>query len=63
MDQFVVLVNAEEQYSIIPLERGIPDGWEPAGIEGSRQTCIEWLDLHWQDMRPRSLREAMAASG
>jgi MbtH protein len=57
---FVVVVNAEEQYSIIRLDREVPEGWQPAGFEGGRDSCVDWVDRHWQDMRPRSLRQAMA---
>ena len=53
-----VVVNDEEQYSIVPLEWPVPEGWQPAGFEGSEEECSAFVDEAWTDMRPRSLREA-----
>ena len=55
-DEFVVLVNDEEQYSLWPLAREIPAGWEPDGTRGSHQDCLAHIERVWTDMRPRSLR-------
>lgn len=57
---FVVVVNDEDQYSIWPDGREIPDGWRDAGFRGPRADCLAHVDTVWTDMRPRSLREAMA---
>lgn len=56
-----VVVNDEEQYSIWPCERELPPGWREAGFRGLRTACLEWIEREWTDMRPRSLRERMAA--
>ncbi|KOT89451.1 protein mbtH, partial [Streptomyces rimosus subsp. pseudoverticillatus] len=38
----------------------IPAGWQSVyGPEG-RQACLDYVEEHWTDMRPRSLAEAMA---
>lgn len=55
------VVNSEEQYSIWPAGRDLPPGWFPAGREGTRDECLSWIETVWTDMRPRSLREAMAS--
>ncbi|HWO59539.1 MAG TPA: MbtH family NRPS accessory protein [Umezawaea sp.] len=57
---YQVLVNDEEQHSLWPLGKELPDGWRRAGKEGSKQECMDHVDEVWTDMRPRSLRERMA---
>lgn len=57
--EFLVVVNGEEQYSIWPSFREIPAGWTAVGPKGNRKLCLDWIEQHWTDMRPRSLREAM----
>ncbi|MFF2554471.1 MbtH family protein [Nocardia sp. NPDC058058] len=59
--EFYVLVNAEEQFSLWPIFAEIPAGWTVAFGADSRQACTEFVERTWTDMRPRSLREAMAA--
>ncbi|NBH02728.1 MbtH family NRPS accessory protein [Amycolatopsis sp. SID8362] len=58
---FQVLVNDEEQYSLWPADKEVPAGWHPDGTTGTRQECMDHVDEVWTDMRPRSLRERMAA--
>jgi MbtH protein len=57
-DRYAVVMNDEEQYSIWPEVLPIPDGWHVAGPVASRDECLEYVEDHWVDMRPRSLREA-----
>ena len=59
---FLVVVNHEEQYSIWASHRALPAGWRAAGKSGSKAECLEYIDEHWTDSRPRSLREHLAAS-
>ncbi|KPI22153.1 MbtH domain protein [Actinobacteria bacterium OV450] len=58
--RFHVLVNDEEQHSLWPSFATVPDGWRIVFGEESRQACEEYVEANWADMRPRSLREAMA---
>jgi MbtH protein len=58
---YQVLVNDEEQHSLWPEGKELPDGWRSAGKRGSKQDCMDHVDAVWTDMRPRSLRERMAA--
>lgn len=58
---FQVLVNDEEQYSLWPADKEVPAGWRGDGMKGSREECMRHVDEVWMDMRPRSLRERMAA--
>ncbi|MCV7314899.1 MbtH family protein [Mycolicibacillus parakoreensis] len=57
---FVVLVNDEEQYSLWPTFADVPAGWRQVFGEASRADCLEYVEQTWVDLRPRSLREAMA---
>jgi MbtH protein len=51
-----VVVNAEDQYSILLLGHEIPEGWRDAGRHGSKQECLAYIREVWADMRPLSLR-------
>ncbi|MER5736803.1 MULTISPECIES: MbtH family NRPS accessory protein [unclassified Streptomyces] len=55
-ERFQVVVNDEEQYSVWPSGRPVPDGWRGAGFEGDHDACLRHVDLVWTDMRPRSVR-------
>ncbi|MEQ5838807.1 MbtH family protein [Paraburkholderia acidicola] len=57
---FHVVINDEEQYSIWPDYKAIPAGWREAGKSGKKEECLAWIDEVWTDMRPLSLRKAMA---
>lgn len=54
-----VVINSELQYSIWPVDREFPSGWQSAGKTGTKQECIEYIKTVWTDMRPLSLREKM----
>ncbi|MCV7102228.1 MbtH family protein [Mycobacterium palustre] len=58
---FVVLVNDEDQHSLWPAFVDVPAGWRVVYGEAGREACLDYVEQHWTDMRPRSLREAMAA--
>ncbi|CPR10721.1 protein MbtH [Mycobacterium bohemicum DSM 44277] len=59
---FLVLVNDEEQHSLWPAIADVPAGWRVAYGEQSRDRCLEYIERHWTDMRPKTLREAMAGA-
>lgn len=57
---FYALVNHEDQYSLWPTFKPVPDGWSivfgaPDGR--SRQDVLDWIDKTWDDQRPKSLRD------
>lgn len=56
-DTFRVVANHEEQYSIWPDGREVPAGWREAGMSGSKDDCLAFIDEVWTDMRPLSLRQ------
>ncbi len=57
--QFIVLINAEEQYSLWPHGKEVPQGWQAVGKQGTRSECCDYVDTVWTDMRPLSLRRKM----
>ncbi|KIF03487.1 hypothetical protein PL81_23960 [Streptomyces sp. RSD-27] len=59
--RFHVLVNDEDQHSLWPVFAEVPPGWRVVFGEADRAACLEYVERNWTDLRPRSLREAMAA--
>lgn len=57
---FVVLVNDEGQHSLWPIFADVPAGWSIVYGESDRQSCLNYIEESWVDMRPKSLAEAMA---
>jgi MbtH protein len=57
---FYVLVNDEEQHSLWPTFADVPAGWRVVFGEDSRENCLSYVERNWTDMRPKSLRDAMA---
>jgi MbtH protein len=55
-----VVVNHEEQYSIWPASKLAPKGWNITGKAGSKSECLAYIQEVWTDLRPLSLRQAMA---
>lgn len=45
-----VVVNNENQYSIWPVNKDRPIGWNDAGKIGSRQECLEYIQRIWTNM-------------
>ena len=58
---YEAVVNLEEQYSIWPADRELPDGWRKAGKSGIKSEVLAWIEETWTDMRPKSLRDKMDA--
>ncbi|TDP92958.1 MbtH family protein [Labedaea rhizosphaerae] len=59
--QYQVVVNDEEQYSIWPAGRELPPGWRADGVTGAKEHCLAHIEEVWTDMRPLSLRRQMAS--
>jgi MbtH protein len=56
---FQVVINHEEQYSLWPDYKAIPAGWRAVGMSGLKKDCLAYIEQHWTDMRPLSLRQKM----
>jgi MbtH protein len=59
-EDYLVVRNDEEQYSIWWSNRELPAGWQATGKSGTREECLAHIDAEWTDMRPLSLRRWMA---
>ena len=60
---YLVLVNDEGQHSLWPAFAEVPGGWTVALPETGRQSCLDYVEQNWTDMRPNSLIRAMEAEG
>jgi MbtH protein len=56
---YLVVMNHEEQYSIWPDYKDLPNGWEAVGQSGTKEQCLDYISKVWVDMRPLSLRKEM----
>lgn len=56
---FYVLVNEEGQHSLWPTFADVPQGWSVVHGEADRQSCLDYVEENWTDMRPKSLILAM----
>jgi MbtH protein len=57
---YLVLVNDEGQHSLWPEFAEVPAGWSVAHGSATRESCLEYVETHWTDMRPASLVRAMS---
>jgi MbtH protein len=53
---FLVLVNDEGQYCLWPSFADVPGGWKVALGESTREDALAYVEVHWTDMRPASVR-------
>ncbi|MBL7256043.1 MbtH family protein [Paractinoplanes lichenicola] len=59
---FYVVVNDEDQHSLWPAFAEVPAGWRVVFGADVKAECLAYVEQNWTDLRPRSLREAMAQS-
>jgi MbtH protein len=59
--QFYVLVNDEEQHSLWPIFAPIPAGWSTSLGPATLEEALAYVEESWPDIRPKSLREALAS--
>jgi MbtH protein len=60
-DEYTVVRNDEQQYSIWRADRPLPAGWHAQDRRGSKEECLAHIEEVWTDMRPLSLRQRMDA--
>ncbi|MFD3412874.1 MULTISPECIES: MbtH family protein [Streptomyces] len=58
---FHVLVNDERQHSLWPAFVEVPAGWNVVVSDSTRQTCLDYIEENWTDLRPASLAATDAA--
>lgn len=61
--QYLVLVNAHGQHSLWPIMVDVPDGWEIAYSTAGRTECLDYVESHWAEMRPKCLAERLFREG
>jgi MbtH protein len=44
---YTVVANYEEQYSIWPKHKAIPEGWKAVGKEGLKPECLQYVPALW----------------
>ncbi|MBB5801696.1 MbtH protein [Saccharothrix ecbatanensis] len=54
--RFHVLVNDEGQHSLWPSFADVPAGWTAKFGPDTRDACVAYVEKHWTDLRPLSLR-------
>ena len=59
-DLYFVVRNGEEQYSIWPSLKALPQGWISIGEAAAKEACLSRIEQIWTDIRPLSVREAQA---
>lgn len=57
-DDYIVLVNEQEQHGLWPSFKDIPEGWTQVGPTGSKEDCAAWVDENWTDVTPLNARVA-----
>ena len=58
--RFHVVVNDEDQHSLWPVFAEVPAGWSAVHGPGSRDAALAYVEEHWTDLRPRSVRESVS---
>jgi MbtH protein len=59
---YKVVINHEEQYSILLADKANPPGWRDGGRTGLKKECLDYINEVWTDMRPLSLRKYMESA-
>jgi MbtH protein len=59
---YCALINDEGQYSLWPTSIEVPSGWKNAFGPSNRTDCLDYIETHWKDMRPRSLMASQLAA-
>jgi uncharacterized protein YbdZ (MbtH family) len=60
---YYALVNYKEQHSLWPSFAEVPAGRRVVCGEADRATRLDYIEQNWTDIRPKSLRERLAAGG
>ena len=57
---FDVVVNHQEQYSILSNDKVLPNGWTYVGIRDSRENCLSYISKHWNDLTPKIVKKYLS---
>ena len=56
-NEYKVVINHEEQYSLWPANKEAPKGWKDTVIYGNQAKCQRYIEEVWTDMRPLSIQK------
>lgn len=51
-ESYKVVINHEEQYSLLPVDQSITRGWREVGKTGTQKECLKYIEEVWTDMKP-----------
>jgi MbtH protein len=55
------VINHEEQYSILPQTTATPRGWREVGKTGTKDSCLDYIEEVWTDMKPTDRQRILRA--
>ena len=50
-NRYKVVINHEEQYSILPIDKPLLRGQQAVGMEGRGEDCLRHVERVWTTMR------------
>lgn len=62
-DQYKVVINHEEQYSIVPANQTLARGFREIGKVGTKTQCLKYIEEVWTDMRPSDKERILRSIG
>ncbi|AGJ58826.1 MbtH family protein [Streptomyces sp. NPDC047804] len=58
--QHRVLVNDEGQHALWPSFASVPAGWDEVFGPADHADCLDYVEVNWTDITPRSARVRVA---
>ena len=56
-DRYMVVINHEEQYSVVPMSNDPHKSMKNVKFRGDLKACSEYIEEVWTDMRPLSIQK------
>ena len=61
--RYKVVINHEEQYSIIPITEMPTRMWREVGMAGTKEQCLNYIEEVWTDMKSTDLADLRSKLG
>ena len=61
--RYKVVINHEEQYSVIPITELPTRMWREAGMAGTKEQCLQYIEEVWTDMKSTDLANLRSKLG
>jgi len=58
--QFILLQNAQQQFSLWPQQCALPAVWQVVSEPQSSEACQQWLAANWRTLTPAHFAEEQA---